>query len=181
MNFFESIATLDFTGEVRITITKTTPDHLAVSFFLAGKKGSDEATKMLKPLIVRGTGNELDANYIKSVLHPLQVTAEFYSNSDAYLKTLQEAKNQSAVGKANPKSDKEKKYDALMKKADELEKEGKLREAWMKVPEVTDYPEKKEELIARRKSLSDQWEAKESDNTLFAPPQTLNNESHDDN
>ena len=33
-----------------------------------------------------------------------------------------------------------------MAKADELEKEGKFREAWMKVPDTTEFPEKVDEI-----------------------------------
>ncbi|MCH5685560.1 hypothetical protein LWM68_15655 [Niabella sp. W65] len=46
-----------------------------------------------------------------------------------------------------------------MAKADELEKEGKFRDAWVKVPEPTDYPEHAETLRKRRKELSDKFSA----------------------
>jgi hypothetical protein len=46
-----------------------------------------------------------------------------------------------------------------MAKADELEKEGKYREAWMKVPEIPDYPEKADEIRKRKTELSDKFSA----------------------
>jgi len=54
-----------------------------------------------------------------------------------------------------------------MAKADELEKEGKFREAWMKVPEITDYPEKADEIRKRKSELSNQF----SSTGLFATEQ----------
>ena len=44
-----------------------------------------------------------------------------------------------------------------MAKADELEKEGKFREAWMKVPDMTEFPEKADEIRKRKTSLSDKF------------------------
>jgi hypothetical protein len=52
---------------------------------------------------------------------------------------------------------KDKKFKDAMAKADELEKEGKFREAWMKVPDVTEFPEKAEEIRKRKTSLSDKF------------------------
>ena len=157
MNFFQALSALDLSGDLRITITKTTPETLAVAVLLTGKKGGDEAAKSIKPLLLRGSGEELDTNFFTAIVKPLQATCEFYSNSDAYMQTLEDTKKQSAVGKANPKSDKEKKYETMMKKADELEKEGRYKEAWMKVPEIAEYPDMEEEIRERKKSLSDQF------------------------
>jgi len=39
-----------------------------------------------------------------------------------------------------------------MQKVDELEKEGKYRDAWMKVPDPADYPEQTETI--RKKEIS---------------------------
>ncbi len=54
-----------------------------------------------------------------------------------------------------------------MAKADELEKEGKFREAWMKVPEMTEFPEKADEIRKRKSELSDKF----SSTGLFATEQ----------
>ena len=55
------------------------------------------------------------------------------------------------------KDAKDKKYREAMAKVDELEKEGKYKEAWMKVPQGSEFPEKAEELGKRRTSLSDRF------------------------
>ena len=94
-------------------------------------------------------------------------------NMEAFMKQLEEAKKQSAMEKE--KTDKEqkeqeakdKKFKDGMAKADELEKECKFREAWMKVPEISEYPEKADEIRKRKSELSDKF----SSTGLFATEQ----------
>ncbi len=92
---------------------------------------------------------------------------------EKFLKQLEEAKKQSAMEKEKTdkqkkeKEAKDKKFKEGMAKADELEKEGKFREAWMKVPDITEFPEKADELRKRKKELSDQF----SSTGLFATEQ----------
>ncbi len=54
---------------------------------------------------------------------------------------------------------KDKKFKDAMAKADELEKEGKYREAWVKVPEITEFPDKADEIRRRKRELSDKFSA----------------------
>ena len=54
-----------------------------------------------------------------------------------------------------------------MTKAEELEKEGKFRDAWMKVPDITEFPEKADEIRKRKGELS----AKFSTPSLFGAEQ----------
>ena len=62
---------------------------------------------------------------------------------EKFLKQLEEVKKQSAIEKEKTEKEKkekeakDKKFKDAMAKADELEKEGKFREAWMKVPDMT--------------------------------------------
>lgn len=44
-----------------------------------------------------------------------------------------------------------------MEKANELEAAGKFREAWMKVPDITEFPEKADEIRKRKIALSDKF------------------------
>lgn len=46
------------------------------------------------------------------------------------------------------------KYGGIMAKVDALEKEGKFRDAWLKVPQASEFPDKSEETQKRRASLS---------------------------
>src|SRR5690606_19882201 len=93
---------------------------------------------------------------------PVQKASGLMVEMEQFLKQLEEVKKQSAIEKEKAekakkeKEAKEKKYKAAMKKVDELEKEGKFREAWTKVPDATDHHEKAEELRKRKSELSAQ-------------------------
>ena len=82
---------------------------------------------------------------------------------EKFQKQLDEAKAQSAIEKTKAEKEKkeqeakDKKFKDSMAKVDELEKEGKFREAWIKVPDIAEYPEKADELRKRKTSLSDKF------------------------
>lgn len=84
---------------------------------------------------------------------------------EGFMKQVEEAKKQSAMEKEKQdrhkkeQEAKDKKFKDAMAKADELEKEGKHREAWVKVPEITEFPEKADELRRRKRELSDKFSA----------------------
>ncbi|GEC73854.1 hypothetical protein FFL01_33930 [Flavobacterium flevense] len=79
------------------------------------------------------------------------------------MKQLENAQKQSAMEKEKTdkekkaKDEKEKKYKEAMAKADELDNDGKPRDAWMKVPNPNDYPEYAEAIHKRKKELSDKF------------------------
>ena len=105
-------------------------------------------------------------------------------NMEAFLKQMEEAKKQSAMQKEkadNAKKEqdsKDKKYKDAMAKADELEKQGKFREAWTKVPETSEYPEKAEEIRKRKSALAEKFAMP----SLFgdAPEKIDNNDDEQD-
>ena len=82
---------------------------------------------------------------------------------EKFLKQLEEVKRQSAMEKEKADKQKkeqeakDKKFKDGMAKADELEKEGKFREAWIKVPDMTEFPEKADEIRKRKTLLSDKF------------------------
>jgi hypothetical protein len=79
---------------------------------------------------------------------------------EGYMKRLEDTKKQSVMEKEKADSKKkeqeakDKKFSEAMAKADELEKEGKFREAWIKVPEIHEFPFKAEEIRRRKSELS---------------------------
>lgn len=93
----------------------------------------------------------------------MQAASALMDNMEAFMKQLEEAQKQSAMEKEKADKEKkeneakEKKYKDAMAKADELEKEGKHRDAWMKVPDPADYPEKADEIRKRKRELSDKF------------------------
>jgi len=70
----------------------------------------------------------------------------------ANINSQKEKDKEARAGKE--KAERQKKYEEGMKKAAELETEGKHREAWLKVPDPNDYPEHAEQLRKRKSELS---------------------------
>lgn len=172
-NFFNQIAQMGITGDLQLTISKGIENILIVSIMLQNEQCGDNAKQLIPPLNLRGTAEELDEGFFQQITTPLQTASGLMVNMEAFMKQLEVAKKQSAMEKE--KSDiqkkeqetKDKKFKDGMAKADELEKEGKFREAWMKVPEITDYPEKADEIRKRKSELSNQF----SSTGLFATEQ----------
>ena len=173
-NFFNQIAQMSITGDLQLTISKGIENTLIVSIMLQNEQCGDNAKQLIPSLNLSGTAEELDEGFFQQITTPLQTASGLMVNMEAFMKQLEVAKKQSAMEKE--KSDtqkkeqeaKDKKFKDGMVKADELEKEGKFREAWMKVPEITDYPEKADEIRKRKSELSNQF----SSTGLFATEQT---------
>ena len=162
-NFFNQIAQLGITGDLHLTISKGVENNLVVSILLQNEQCADKAKQLIPPLNLRGTAEELDEGFFESVTHPLQSASGLMVNMEAFMKQLEQAKKQSAMEKEKidkqkkEQEAKDKKFKDAMAKADELEKEGKFREAWMKVPDITEFPEKADEIRKRKISLSDKF------------------------
>ena len=172
-NFFNQIAQMGITGDLHLTIAKGAENNLIVSVMLQNEQCGDNAKQLIPPLNLRGTAEELDEGFFQQIATPLQTASGLMVNMEAFMKQLEEAKKQSAMEKEkNEKEKKEqeakdKKFKEGMAKADELEKEGKFRDAWMKVPEMTEFPEKADEIRKRKSELSDKF----SSTGLFATEQ----------
>nr|WP_315166112.1 PRTRC system protein E [uncultured Flavobacterium sp.] len=172
-NFFNQIAQMGITGDLQLTISKGIENTLIVSIMLQNEQCGDNAKQMIPPLNLRGTAEELDEGFFQQITTPLQTASDLMVNMEAFMKQLEVAKKQSAMEKEKSEiqkkeqETKDKKFKDGMAKADELEKEGKFREAWMKVPEITDYPEKADEIRKRKSELSNQF----SSTGLFATEQ----------
>ncbi|ULT39671.1 hypothetical protein KRR40_32840 [Niabella defluvii] len=111
----------------------------------------------------KGTAAELDEGYFERIAAPIEKASGLMVNMEAFLKQLEEAQKQSAMEKEKAEKERrdkearDKKYKEEMAKADELEKEGKHREAWMKVPDPTEYPDHAEAIRKRKSQLSDKF------------------------
>ena len=163
MDFFQSLSALQVQGDWKISIRQDKENALLVSVLFTNNECGDDARKLIPPIILKGTAQELDEGFFASITAPIQVTSQLLVNMEGYLKQQEQAQLQSKMqkdkaGKADrEKTDKEKKYEAAMKKVDELEAEGKHKEAWMKVPDLTEYPEQVTELRKRKEELSAQF------------------------
>lgn len=164
-NFFHQIAQLQITGDLQLTIAKGAENNLIVSVMLQNEQCGDNAKNIIPPLNLRGTAEELDNGFFEKITTPIQAASGLMVDMEAYMKQVEEAKKHSAMEKEKGEKQKkeqeakDKKYNDAMAKADELEKEGKFREAWMKVPEMAEFPEKADEIRRRKTELSDKFSA----------------------
>ena len=162
-NFFNQIAQLDFTGVLQLNISKRAENNLIVSVILNNEQCGDNAKNLIPPLIFNATPQEFDDGFFEQITAPIKTVSGLMVDMEKFLKQLEEVKKQSAMEKE--KADKQKKEQEAknkkfkdgMAKADELEKEGKFRESWMKVPEITEFPEKADEIRKRKNALSDKF------------------------
>ena len=159
-NFFNQIAQLQIIGDLHITIAKGTEDRLIVLVMLQNEGCGDSAKHSIPPLNLRGTAEELDSGFFENITAPIEYASGLMVDMEGYMKQLEDTKKQSAMEKEKDdkqkkeQEGKDKKFSEAMAKADELEKEGKFREAWIKVPEVHEFPLKTDEIRRRKSELS---------------------------
>ena len=162
-NFFNQIQQLDFTGVLQLNISKGIESNLIVTVLLNNEQCGDSAKNGIPPLTFNATPQEFDEGFFEQITTPIQKVSGLMVDMEKFQKQLDEAKAQSAIEKEKTekaKKDKEtqdKKFKDAMAKADELEKEGKFREAWIKVPDITEFPEKADEIRKRKTALSDKF------------------------
>jgi len=159
-NFFSNVAALNIKGDLQLTIRKGAENNWIVSVMLNNEQCGDDARKLIPPLNLRGTTDELDNGFFERITTPVQIASGLMVDMEGFMKQVEEAKKQSAMekekadGERKEKEAKEKKYKEAMQKVDELEKEGKYRDAWMKVPDPADYPEQTETIRKKKSALS---------------------------
>lgn len=163
-NFFKQVQQLDFTGNLQLTITKGAENNLIVTVLLHNEQCGDNAKNLIPPLTFNATPQEFDEGFFQQITTPIQKVSGLMVDMEKFQKQLEEVQKQSAMEKAKAEKakkeqeTKDKKYKDGMAKADELEKEGKFREAWIKVPDITEFPEKADEIRKRKTALSAQFE-----------------------
>ena len=146
-NFFRQLANLNLTGDLQITLRPTTDNSFVLSVLLNNEQCGDEARKLIPPLNLRGTAEELDNGFFESISTPLQIASGLMVDMENFMKHLEEAKKKSAMEKEKQdkekkdKEAKEKKYNDALQKAEELEKEGKYKEAWSTLPKISEFPD----------------------------------------
>ncbi|AZA87625.1 PRTRC system protein E [Chryseobacterium shandongense] len=134
-NFFRQIAKMNLTGDLQLTIRPTQDNCFVISVLLNNEQCGDEARKLIPPLNLRGTAEDLDNGFFENVATPMQTASGLMVDMDAYMKQVEEAKKKSAMEKEKAdrekkeKEAKDKKYNEALQKAQELEKEGKYKEA----------------------------------------------------
>ena len=151
-NFFRQIAKMNLTGDLQFTHRPTTENSFVLSILLNNEQCGDEARKMIPPLNLRGTAEELDNGFFENITMPLQTASELMVDMESFMKQLEEVKKQSAMEKEKSdkekkeKEAKEKKYKEAFQKAETLEKEGKYKDAWSALPKASEYPDFAEQI-----------------------------------
>ena len=106
-NFFRQLANMNLTGDLQITLRPTTDNSFVLSVLLNNEQCGDEARKLIPPLNLRGTAEELDNGFFESISTPLQTASGLMVDMENFMKQLEETKKKSAMEKE--KQDKEKK------------------------------------------------------------------------
>jgi len=157
-NFFEQLIALQVQGNWKMTIQQD-GERLIVSILLVDDKIGDEARKMIPPMILKGTAQEIDAGFFDSIKEPVQQTAVLFANMEHYLKQLDEAKAQSAMEKdketkeRKEKDERKKKFAETMKKVDDLDEKKQYQLAIATLPKTDQFPEQAEEINKRLEEL----------------------------
>ena len=161
--FFSQIQQLDFTGVLQLNISKGAESNLIVTVLLNNEQCGDSAKNGIPPLTFNATPQEFDEGFFEQITTPIQKVSGLMVDMEKFLKQLEEVKKQSAIEKQKTEKQnkereaKDKRFAEAMAKVDELEKAGKYKEAWVKVPQPNEYPEKAEELRKRRSALSEKF------------------------
>ena len=146
-NFFRHIAKMGLTGDLHFTLRPTEENSFVLSVLLNNEQCGDEARKLIPPLNLKGTAEELDNGFFDSISTPLQTASGLMVNMESFMKQLEEVKKKSAMEKEKTdkekkeKEAKEKKYKDAFQKAEALEKEGKYKDAWSALPKVSENPD----------------------------------------
>ena len=98
-NFFRHIAQMNLTGNLQITFTQTTENNYVVSVLLQNEQCGDDAKKIIPPLNLRGTAEELDNGFFENISTPLQTASGLMVDMESFMKQLEEAKKKSAMEK----------------------------------------------------------------------------------
>ncbi len=162
-NFFETLAALNIEGDWNISIKSGAQSRMLVSVLFTNEKIGDHARKLIPPLLLKGTPQELGEGFFGCIENPVRQTASLLLNMEDYLKGQEQARLKSRMeqdkkqkaGKEKDSADK--KYEALMKKVEELEQVGKYREAYGQLPKAADYPEHEEELTQKKNELMEKF------------------------
>lgn len=146
-NFFRQIAKMNLKGDLQITLRPTEENSFVLSVLLNNEQCGDDARKLIPPLNLRGTAEELDNGFFENISAPLQTASGLMVDMESFMKQLEVAKRKSAMEKEKSDKDKkekdgkEKKYNDAIQKAEELEKEGKYKDAWSALPKASEYPD----------------------------------------
>lgn len=126
---------------VKLVLTKV--DGIVSVSVLPTKTGlKDEAKDSLSPIVIKGTPEKLDEQFIEAIKQPIKRSIEVLTNMDVFEKSMEAMQAQSkASTEAKKKEEAERKaYIDKMKKVETLYTEKKFPEAALLLKEVSTMP-----------------------------------------
>jgi len=144
MNLFKSLEKHLNDIDVNIVIAKN-EEQLTVSF-LPKPKCKDDAKKQITPLLLRGTAEELDAEFLTIIQKPLESVTGITSNLIQFEESVKKMEKDNAKIKAEKEKNKKlkEKADKLLKEADAFIKDKNISKAILKIKGALKiYPEYK--------------------------------------
>lgn len=154
-NFFAHLAAIPFKGCLNMTLHRD-GELLTVSLLLQNNSTTDSAKATIPPLILKGSAKDLCEGFFDAIAEPIAKTSALLVNLEQYHKAQETAKktatvpkkasNDAPAQKHTPEQIKQMKYAGAMDDVDALEAEGKFKEAWMKVPQPSEFPDKAQEI-----------------------------------
>ncbi len=156
-NFFELIAGLSITGNLKLNIQPQQNGQLIVSVLLTNDAVKDKAVKTIPPLLLNGSANELNEGFFTAITAPLQKTHQLLVNLAEHEKAVSKVKTENSTTKSSAtgsnKSGDRKKFDEQMKKVTDLEAKKKYGEAIGQMPTEKQYPAYADEIKTKMNEL----------------------------
>lgn len=152
--FFQSIHQMIAAGtDLSINIKKG-DNKLTVAVMPKRANLKDEAQQLIVPLILSGSPEELDAEFLQAIITPIQNAQGILTNLETFEKQAQQAASQSKAAKAATEKEskevreKREKMEKLLKKAEEATSGNRYSEAmtWLKQAKILAVPDKQKEI-----------------------------------
>lgn len=126
---------------IKLVLTKVN-GTLSVSVLPVKIGLKDDAKDNLSPILVKGTPEELELNFIQAIQQPLSKATEMLTNMDVFEKSLEATQAKSkAASETKKKEEAEKKvYTDKMKKVEALYIEKKFAEAAILLKDISTLP-----------------------------------------
>lgn len=160
-NFFSQINQLDISGTLKLVVAKKENGQLIVSILMDNEQCNNKERKTIPPLNLSALPEDLDRLFFDTISEPINQTAAFFTSREQYMKNLSSAMSKADNSRKQKANDtvtpKEKKYNDLMEQSQNLEAEGKFKEAWTKLPDPLEYPDHAELIRTKRQALSEKF------------------------
>lgn len=158
--FFEQIYQLISTGtDLSINIRRMN-DKLNVAVMPRNNALKEEKQQHMVPLVLSGTPEELDREFLQAVMAPVKKALGILTNLEAFEKAAEKTASQAKPGKTVEKESKEarekqEKMEKLMKKADDAAAASRFSEAqtWLKQARLLATADKQKEIDAKMQEI----------------------------